>query len=117
MEHWTYLQYRAAVENDVDYALSKRRYSSVQAVGYAHNELALRLEERPDEATLALVALATEANRRGVLNQHPIDTPFAIEVSERLLPKFVEEAIRKMSSDEKDVFEQDVTALRRAYSY
>ena len=55
MQPLTYLHYLAAVRSDIDYVLRESGYLPAQAVAYAHNELALRTDQFPEELTLSVI--------------------------------------------------------------
>lgn len=111
MQRWTYSQYRAAVRGDVDYAISKHGYLPIQAIGFAHNELALRLEEYPEEAVLALVALGFEARNRQLLDAYPEGDAFIEEVMTYLELSRVEAVRRGLPDSEQAAFKEDALAL------
>lgn len=67
MTPWTYRDYRQSVEYDVTQGIEQLGFNVDQSIGYASNELALRLDEFPDENVMALTALAIAANQRGSL--------------------------------------------------
>lgn len=116
MQRWTYSQYTAAIKSDIDYALSKHGYLPVQAIGFAHNELALRLDEYPEEAVLALIALGSEARRLRLLDTYPEDDAFIEEVLEHLQPSLVETIRSNLPDSEQETFFGDATALAQSLS-
>lgn len=116
MQRWTYSQYKAAVKSDINYALSKHGYLPTQAIGFAHNELALRLDEYPEEAALALVALGSEARRLRLLDVYPEDDAFITEVLEHIQPSLVETIWRHLPDSEQEAFLGDTTELAQSLS-
>lgn len=116
MQHWTYSQYKVAVKSDIEYALTKHGYLPAQAIGYAHNELALRLDEYPEESALALVALGCEARTLKLLDVYPEDDAFVEEVLQHLRPSLVEEIGNNLPELDKVTFAGDVAALTQSLS-
>jgi hypothetical protein len=116
MQRWTYSQYKVAVKSDIDYALTKHGYLPTQAIGYAHNELALRLDEHPEEATLALVALGSEANALQVLDAYPADDAFIEEILQHLQPSLVANIGGSLSYSEQTAFVEDAERLAQSLS-
>lgn len=68
MSPWTYGDYKKSVERNVVQGTTQMGFTIDQSIGYAHNELTLRLEEHPDENVLALTAIAISAHQRGTLS-------------------------------------------------
>jgi hypothetical protein len=116
MQRWTYTQYKAAVKCDMDYALSTHGCLPAQAIGFAHNELALRLEEYPEEVALALVALGSKACTLRLLDAYPKDDAFIEEVLEHLQPSLLETIRNNLPDSEQEAFWGDAMALAQSLS-
>lgn len=116
MQRWTYSQYKSSVKSDIEYAMSKRGCLPAQAIGYAHNELVLRLDEYPDETALALVALGCEARALELLDMYSEDDAFIEELLQHLRPSFVEQMGNKLPANERAEFAVDAKALAQILS-
>ena len=73
MSSWTYHDYRKSIEHDVTQGIEQLGFNVDQSIGYANNELLLRLDEFPAENVMALTALAVAANQRGSLSSYARD--------------------------------------------
>lgn len=58
------------MEHDVTQGIDQLGFNVDQSIGYANNELLLRLDEFPAENVMALTALAIAANQRGTLSSY-----------------------------------------------
>ncbi len=116
MQRWTYSQYKAAVKDDIHYALAKHGCQPTQAIGYAHNELALRLDEFPEEAPLALVALGCKALALEVLDAYPQNDAFIEDVLQHMQQSLVDEIRGKLPDGEQAAFVEDAKVLAQALS-
>jgi hypothetical protein len=67
---WTYADYRKTVERMVTYGIKQLDFAIDGAIGYAHVELELRLDEFPSENVMAITALAIAAHQRGALSAY-----------------------------------------------
>ena len=70
MNPWSYRDYKNSIEHDVVQGMTQLGFNTDQSIGYANNEILLRLEEYPEENVLALTALAISAYQRGTLSSY-----------------------------------------------
>ena len=80
MHPWSYSDYRKSVEHDVTQGIEQLGFTVSGAIGYANNELLLRLDEFPAENVMALTALAIAANQRGTLSLYSKEDEFREEL-------------------------------------
>ncbi len=66
MLSWIYRSYTASIKKDVEFGVAGRGYNLIEAIGFARSEFELKIEVLPEEAPMALIALATCALREGV---------------------------------------------------
>ncbi len=80
MTPWSYSDYRKSVEHDINQGIERLGFSVDASIGYAGNELLLRLYEFPAENVMALTALAIAAHQRGVLSTYTKEDEFYEEL-------------------------------------
>lgn len=80
MNPWSYSDYRKSVEHDITQGIEQLGFTIDGSIGYANNELLLRLDEFPDENVMAITALAIAANHRGTLSSYSDDDEFYKEL-------------------------------------
>ena len=114
MQAWGYLDYKSSVRNDVDFGVSRRGYSPAQSIGFAHSELALRLEEFPEEAPLALVALAMRAISENILHTYDPEDLFVLELRGAVMPERVGSVLHMLPSDQVEEFKRDIENVKSA---
>jgi hypothetical protein len=112
MKPWTYRNYTSSITSDVDFGATKRGYSLREAIGFAQSELALRLEEFPEEAPMALVALAAFAIRQVAFDAFQRDDLFVSELREAMESEKLAFVISVLQGDELDEFKRDVSKVK-----
>ena len=112
MKPWTYHKYSSSITSNVEFGVAKRGYSLIEAIGFAHSELALRLEEFPEEAPMALVALAAFAIRQVAFDAFQRDDFFVSELREAVEPVKLALVMSFLQGDELDEFKRDVSTVR-----
>lgn len=113
MNAWTYSDYISAVKGDISFCTDMRGYSLEEAIGFAHSELTLRLEESPVEAPLALVALARSAIDAGIFGSYTSDDDFIVELSTALEDSRVGGALQMLNPEQRSAFSGDVALVKR----
>jgi len=68
------------VESDVAQGIEELEFTVSESIGYATDQLLLRLDEFPDENVMALTALAIAANQRGTLSSYSDESEFRKEL-------------------------------------
>ena len=112
MKPWTYDDYKSAVNNNIDFGVAKRGYSEGEAVGFAHSELSLRLEEFPSEISLALVALAACGIERGGFEEYKRNDFFAAELRDAVNSQNTQEALKLLPFEQTNNFMNDVEMIK-----
>ena len=80
MNPWSYSDYRKSVERNANQGIEQLGFSIDGSIGYAGNELLLRLDEFPAENVMALTALAIAAHQRGTLSTYTKEDEFYEEL-------------------------------------
>lgn len=111
MSPWNYGDYKKSVERNVVQSMTQMGFTIDQSIGYAHNELALRLEEHPDESVLALTALAISAYQRGTLSGYASGDELFDELKEAYKKGKHWAMMARMSSQQDQEFRQDAGAI------
>ncbi|QUP55978.1 hypothetical protein GO998_19845 (plasmid) [Ralstonia syzygii] len=114
MLSWTYRNYATSIKKDVEFGVMKRGYTLIEAIGFAHSELELRIEALPEEAPMALIALAACALREGVFGVFERDELFLSDLRGVVVIESVENIIKTLPSDEVGGFREDFEVVARA---
>jgi len=114
MQSWTYHNYIESIESDVKFGVDERGYSAGEAIGFAHSELALRLEKFPEETPMALIAVAAHAIQMGTFDEFAQDEFFMSELDEAIHPESVASVVRTLPRAELGKFSEDLTTIKRA---
>jgi hypothetical protein len=115
MEQWSYGDYQHAVSGAVNQGLAELGFTVDQAVGYARQDLELRLQTCPQEMPLAAVALASVVIARSNLSAYPSDDGFVEELRAALLPAALEPALQRLKQSDRDMFLRDLSAVRAGF--
>ena len=112
MNPWGYKNYRDSVSYDMKKGQEEMGFNSFQSFGYAHNELAVRLEEFPNETPLALIGLAIRLCELSSLNELESDEGFILELKENLDVQAIEVAVKCLSAEDRELFIADLEMVR-----
>ena len=113
MNPWGYNNYLSSVRHDMKLGMDEMGLSLLQSFGYAHNELALRLEEFPVELPLALIALAICLLEYDGLNDLDFDSDFVTELLESTEEKNFKVAISDISRDDFYRYKTDLERVKK----
>ncbi len=111
MQPWTYLDYVKSIASDVEFGMVQRGYSFSEAIGFAHSELALRLEELSGEAPMAIIALAANALHKCDFDALQKDEFFISELRDAIKSDRVAPIICSLPADELHKFKEDVALI------
>lgn len=114
MDSWDYEDYRRYVEGSFEHAVKKWNFSAGAAIGFAHSELAVRLDELPEEIPLALIALASKALDMGFLRYLSVDDDFIGEVREVVDRCIPEACCAHHRNDGRSLFITDASRVKKA---
>ncbi len=114
MDSWGYEDYKKYVEGSFEHAVAKWKFSAGAAIGFAHSELAMRLDELPEEIPLALVALASKALDMGFLRDLSVDGDSICEVREAVDRCIPEASCVHHCNDGWSLFITDASRVKKA---
>ncbi len=114
MNSWGYEDYRKYVERSFEHAVEKWNFSAGAAIGFSNSELAMRLDELPEEIPLALVALASKALDTGSLRDLSVDDDFIGKVREAVDRCIPEASCARHCNDGWSLFNADVSRIKKA---
>lgn len=115
MECWSYSDYQRAVSSAVEQGLHELGFTSDQAIGYAHQDLELRLGSHPDEVGLAMTALGSIAATRADPTMYPSNGDFVGELRSAYSSTALEAALQRLDEPDHEAFKQDVSVVKAAF--
>lgn len=113
MVSWSYSDYVASIDRDVEFGVAKRGYTIDQAIGFAYVEIALRLEERLDESPLAL---ATKLMNCGDLSVYRPEDDLVQDVQLAIDPAKIAVSGSMLFDEDKVMFLRDAGRVQAAIS-
>jgi len=114
MEQWSYTDYQRAVASAVKQGLNELGFTVDQAVGYARQDLELRLDEHPGELALAMTALASVVVNEADPTRYPPDGDF-VEELRSAYSDGLDIVQQRLPDAERVAFLQDVSKVRDAF--
>ena len=112
MNPWGYRNYLESASCDMKTGLDEMGFTPLQSFGFAHNELAARLEEYPHENPLALIGLAVCLSKYESLDELDNDSGFLLELRESLEGQAIEKAIARLDVKDRELFITDIEKVK-----
>jgi hypothetical protein len=112
LKPWGYQNYLDSANCDMKTGLDEMGFTPLQSFGFAHNELAARLEEYPHENPLALIGLAVCLSKYESLDELGGDTGFLLELRENLEDQAIEKAIARLEMKDRELFITDMEKVK-----
>jgi hypothetical protein len=109
------LDYQRAVEGAVRQGVEKLGFTIDQAIGYAHDNLELKLDNSSDDLPLVMTALSMIAVKNGTAVSYQADDEFVQRLKEAYSPERLLSAISRTAQLEQMKLIGDVEVVKKAF--